>query len=154
MLASGFGLGFIPIMPGTFGSLLGPVWVWAIQESGLIWTVYAVICVAVVWIGLPVCTRAGRLLHATDPGTIVYDEIAAFPLVLAPMQLAGTEVGWLTGILGFAWFRLFDIAKPWPIKRFERLPGAWGVMADDLVAGVFAGLALWGTVAWVVPLLE
>ncbi len=126
--------------------LWGPLWVWGMQAAGIPWPIYAAISVAVVLVGLPICARAGKLLGATDPGSIVYDEIVAFPLVFAPIQIAGIQVGWLTGILGFAWFRLFDILKPWPIKWFERLPGAWGVMADDLVAGVFAGAALWGTV--------
>lgn len=76
-----------------------------------------------------------------DPGAVVFDEIAAFPVVflLVPVDLT-------TGLLGFLWFRFFDIAKPWPIRWFERFPGGWGIMADDLVAGVYSGASLWLTV--------
>lgn len=150
-VATGLGIGFIPVMPGTFGSLWGPVWVWGVEAADTPWPVYVLLSAVLIGIGLPICARAGRLLGLVDPGSIVYDEIVAFPLVFAPLQLSGGSVGWITGALGFLWFRLFDILKPWPIRRFERLPGAYGVMADDLVAGVFAGVALWGTMQ-LVPL--
>jgi phosphatidylglycerophosphatase A len=71
---------------------------------------------------------------------VVCDEIAAFAIVFAL-----TPVTWMTAAVGFAWFRVYDIAKPWPISRLERLPGGWGIMADDLLAGVFAAAALHGT---------
>ena len=55
-------------------------------------------------------------------------------------------VDWVSGVLGFLWFRLFDILKPWPVRPFEKLPTGTGIMSDDLVAGVYAALCLWGTV--------
>ena len=131
-------------MPGTVGSLWGPVWVWGLQQAGLPVAAYVAICVAIVLLGLPVCARAAKLMAKHDPGAIVYDEIAAFPIVFAVVP-----VGWITGAVGFLWFRLFDILKPWPIRRFEKLPGAVGVMADDLAAAVYAAAALWGTVSLV-----
>ncbi len=147
LIATGLGVGYIPLMPGTFGRVWGPLWVWGVQESGLAWPLYLLLSVVLIIVGLPICARAGKLLGLVDPGSIVYDEIVALSLVFAPIQLTGQTIGWTAAVFGFLWFRLFDILKPWPIKRIEKLPGAWGVMADDLVAGLFAGVALWGTLA-------
>ena len=91
-------------------------------------------------IGVPICNRATAVLKAKDPGCIVFDEVAAFPQVFAVV-----EVTWLSAAIGFAWFRLFDISKLWPGKRLEQLPGGLGVMADDTIAGMYAGVALWTT---------
>lgn len=73
---------------------------------------------------------------------MVFDEIAAFPLVFAAVPVNGP-----TALLGFAWFRLFDIWKPWPASRLDKLHGGLGIMADDAAAGVYAGIALCLT-AW------
>jgi len=89
-------------------------------------------------VGVPICAAAGRHFGVTDAGQIVIDEIAAFACVFlfVPVTLP-------TALMGFLLFRLFDIWKPWPIRRFERFPGGWGVMADDTIAGLFAGGVLW-----------
>ena len=141
VLATGFGVGYIPVMPGTFGSLWGPFLVWGLLLFKLSIPVHILVCLLIVLIGIPICTRASQLLERDDPGSIVYDEIAAFPIVFAVVELNFT-----VALLGFLWFRFFDILKPWPICLVDRIHGGIGVMADDLVAGVFAGAALWGTV--------
>jgi phosphatidylglycerophosphatase A len=68
----------------------------------------------------------------------VYDEIAAIPLVFLSVPLTFS-----TAILGFLWFRVFDIAKPWPVHRLERIPGGLGIMIDDVAAALYAAIALW-----------
>ncbi|GAB4144084.1 MAG: phosphatidylglycerophosphatase A [Planctomycetaceae bacterium] len=140
-LATGLGVGYFPIMPGTVGSLWGPILVWGLLQIGLPVSIDVAVCVVFFLIGLPICRRAVKVIGKNDPGCVVYDEIAAFPLVFA-----ATPPGWTTGLIGFLWFRIFDILKPWPIRKVEKLHGAWGVMADDLVAGGYAAIALWGTV--------
>jgi phosphatidylglycerophosphatase A len=142
-VGTGAGIGFAPVVPGSFGSLWGPVIVWWLRSPELPGFVYPVVSLALVALGVPICTAAARVLRRHDPAPVVFDEVAAFPLVFAAVELDLT-----TAIAGFVWFRIFDITKPWPVRRFERLPRGYGIMADDLVAGVFAGGALWLTV-WV-----
>lgn len=142
LYATGCGIGLAPKAPGTFGSLLGPVVVWAWQQLGRSWVECVLVVVVAVLLGVVAAGREARRFGKDDPGHVVCDEIAAFAIVFFL-----TPVTWVTAVLGFAWFRLFDIWKPWPIRRFERLPGGWGVMADDLVAGAFAAGALRGTLA-------
>ncbi len=149
-IATGLGVGFVPWAPGTFGGLWGLVLVAGMQGgiggqslSGWSWGLTSL---AVILLGVPICAAAANGLGRKDPGCVVYDEIAAFPIVFAGVALTP-----LTGLLGFALFRLFDIAKPWPCRRLERLPGGWGIMADDLMAGVYAGAVLWVAARWVIP---
>ncbi len=96
--------------------------------------------------GSVVCVKcAPATIAATgrpDPGEVVADEFAgqAVTFFLAPFLAAGTT--WLVALLGFVLFRLFDIFKPWPIQKLEKLPAGWGILADDLLAGVYAMAAL------------
>ena len=140
MAATGGGVGYAPVAPGTFGSLWGPLLMYAWQLTGWPLPTSVLLGVVLFVIGVPICNRAAAVLHAKDPGCIVFDEIAAFPFVFAVV-----EVTWLSAAIGFAWFRLFDISKLWPGKRLEHLPGGIGVMADDTIAGIYAGIALWLT---------
>jgi phosphatidylglycerophosphatase A len=136
----GGGLGLVPKAPGTAGSLLGPLLVWSWQSldrprhEAVFATIVALLC------GVFAAHRTARRLQLLDPGCVVIDEILAFPIVFLM-----TPVTWTTAIIGFVWFRVFDIVKPWPIRKLEQLPGGWGIMADDQMAGVFAALALHGT---------
>jgi phosphatidylglycerophosphatase A len=144
ILATGLGIGFVPVMPGTFGSLLGLLLAWVVGTSG--WPVGLQIALeGVIFLaGIPICGRAARLFGRTDPGSVVYDEIAALPLVFLSVPLAfSTSTAIPVAILGFAWFRFFDIAKPWPVHRLERFPGGLGIMIDDVAAAVYAAIALW-----------
>src|SRR5437016_4747688 len=105
-LATGFGIGFAPQAPGTFGSLLGLPLAWGIQQLP-IWGQYVApaVCFAV---GVPICGIAARRMGVKDPGAIVFDEIAAFSVVFlfVPLHIA-------TAVVGFLLFRLFDISKLW-----------------------------------------
>lgn len=138
-LATGCGLGWIPFAPGTFGSLGGLVLVYGLLQLP-VWG-YVLGEMAFIAVGIWICTRAGQLMGRLDPPSVVWDEIAAFPIVFAAIPFNP----W-TAVLGFIWFRVFDIAKPFPINRLERLPRGWGVMSDDLMAGVYAALALRATI--------
>jgi phosphatidylglycerophosphatase A len=94
--------------------------------------------------GVPLTGAANRALGAAkDHQAIVWDEIASLPVVffLVPMT------SWRIAAAGFVLHRLFDITKPPPANWLERLPEGWGIMADDLMAAIYAGLALWG-LAW------
>jgi phosphatidylglycerophosphatase A len=139
--ATGLGVGFVPKAPGTFGSLLGLPLVWGLQHLP-VWgqCLAPAVCFA---IGIPICGIAARRMGLKDPGAIVFDEIAAFSVVflLVPITL-------VTAIAGFVLFRAFDIAKPWPANRLEKLPGGLGIMADDFAAAVYAGGLLWLIAHW------
>ena len=97
-------------------------------------------------VGIPICAAGARLLGTKDPGAVVFDEIAAFSVLFlfVPFTL------W-TAVAGFVLFRLFDIWKPWPARRLERLPGGLGIMADDFVAGFYASGCLWLLARWIFP---
>ncbi|HEY3966402.1 MAG TPA: phosphatidylglycerophosphatase A [Planctomycetaceae bacterium] len=140
-LATGFGIGFAPQAPGTFGSLLGLPLAWGIWQLPT-WGRYAApaVCFA---IGIPICGITARRMGLKDPGAVVLDEIAAFSVVflLVPVNL-------VTAIAGFSLFRLFDISKLWPASQLERLPGGLGIMADDYAAAVYAGALLWLIARW------
>ena len=139
-LATGLGLGFVPAMPGTAGTLLGlPIGCAIDSFSGRPLT-QIIACVALFVIGIPICARGARFFEREDPGEVVFDEIAALPLAFLFVPFT-----WKTALIGFVWFRVFDIAKPWPIRRVERAGGGFGIMADDTVAGLFAALATWLT---------
>lgn len=124
--------GHAPAAPGTFGSAAGLLLFWGVRTSGSA-AVEAAVLLAVTAIGVAAATRAESVSGRRDPGLIVIDETAGMLLTLAavPVGLGGAAVGFLA-------FRLFDIVKPFPARQAERLPRGWGVMADDLVAGLYA----------------
>jgi phosphatidylglycerophosphatase A len=136
--AIGFGLGLIPFAPGTFGTLLGLPLAWGIGRlPGPWWQLAATVaaCLTAVVIGDLAIPRLGR---GKDPGCVVLDEIVAMPITFFLIPIDNLWVA----VAGFVLFRIFDIAKPPPVRQLERLPGGLGVMADDWAAGVYANLAL------------
>lgn len=154
-LALGLGAGRMPKAPGTCGSLLGLLWMVVLYSiSGFGWTL-SIIVVSIL-IGVWVCSQAERILKLRDPGCIVLDEILAVPIACLGWMLgcspsqdriaaisSGENWEWLLGAPAiFVLFRFFDIAKPWPINVVQRLPTGWGVMADDVLAAVYAGFLL------------
>ncbi|SFJ54807.1 phosphatidylglycerophosphatase A family protein [Planctomicrobium piriforme] len=134
VLATGLGTGYFPRGPGTAGSLLGPPLIWALGADNRD-PLYTVVCGVVAFlIGIPICNAGIRLLQKKDPPQIVYDEIVAFFWVYL-----FTPINPGTAVVGFLLFRVFDIFKPWPIRRLEWLPRGLGVMADDALAALMAG---------------
>lgn len=133
LVAIGFGAGWSPYAPGTVGTAVGLPLAWGLSHTGIEISGWSLVCIALFLLGVPICTKAARLLGTEDPGSVVFDEIAAVPLVFLLVPVTPWSL-----CLGFLWFRLFDVLKPWPIRRFERLPAGWGIMADDTVAALFA----------------
>lgn len=139
-IASLGGIGFLPIAPGTWGSLVVlPI---ALAGPGAALALAVALTATAAW-ALP------RVLPKdADPGWVVIDEGAGQALALAALP---ASAGWLGVALAFALFRLFDIAKPGPVGWADRQPGAFGVMLDDLIAGALAALVLlalrWGGIA-------
>lgn len=131
-LALGFGSGLAKKAPGTFGTLVGLPFFAALMLTPEL-AHYIVITVLFV-VGIPICTRTGNALGVSDHGSIVWDEIIAFMLVLE-----FTPLSWQWWLAAFALFRLFDIWKPFPIRQCDaRLKGGFGVMFDDLLAAIYA----------------
>jgi phosphatidylglycerophosphatase A len=133
-LATAFGAGYLPMAPGTWGSIVGLL-LWMVLPAAL-WSQLLAIA-AVTALGVWSASVAERHFGRTDPGQVVIDEVAG---VFVTMLL--NPVGWIGAVLGFLLFRAADILKPFPARRFERLPGGLGIMADDLMAGVYANLLL------------
>jgi phosphatidylglycerophosphatase A len=127
------GLGYFPYGPGTVTSLATVV-VWAFFQNPSP-TTKVISLVIVVSIGFFVSHKAVMELSDPDPSCVVIDEVAGQLIALS--MLPHTKSGIL---LSFLLFRFFDIKKPWIISNLERLPGGIGIMADDIVAGLFAGL--------------
>jgi len=145
LLAFGFGTGLSPKAPGTVGTLLGLPLFWLIAWAAHDLPNQVALLVAAFLIGIWACSRTGRALGVPDHGGIVWDEIAAFALVLV-----FTPASWLWTGIAFALFRLFDIVKPWPIRQFDaRLKNGFGVMFDDLLAAGYTIAVIKG-LTWLV----
>ncbi len=140
-LAVGFGSGLVPVAPGTAGSLVAALAYLGLGRLAWPWQVLAV--AAVTLLGTVAAARAERV-WGEDPGRVVVDEVAGQWIALFALP---PTWGWVAA--GFCLFRLFDITKPPPCRRLERLPGGLGVMADDLAAGLYARLIL-AAVVWTV----
>ena len=139
-LGSGFGLGLLPKAPGTWGTLLGVALGWAAYETTDPKMTLLLGAVVVSFFSVPLA-RAAERLAGDDPGWFVLDEVAGYLVVLIGLPLLGGEL-WITLAAAFVAFRIFDISKPPPIKALEKLPGGWGVVVDDLIAGVYAHILL------------
>jgi len=149
-MATGFGVGTVPIAPGTVGTLLAVPLYLVLSPVSLL--LYLEILAVMLVVGLVVCQTASGILGDDHP-SIVWDEIVGF---LITMFAAPRHWVWL--IAGFLLFRLFDIWKPYPIRLIQdRVKGGPGTMFDDVLAGVYAWLALQGLIllaggmGWVLP---
>ncbi|MCL6640554.1 MAG: phosphatidylglycerophosphatase A [Candidatus Rokubacteria bacterium] len=128
------GVGYAPVAPGTAGSLLTALFLWLVPFSR---PALILFFLAVTLAGLWASGRAEQALGGKDPGPIVIDEVAGMTLTVLAVPLTPAALG-----AGLVLFRLFDIAKPPPARAVERLSGGSGVMADDLVAGLYALVVL------------
>lgn len=151
LIASCFGLGWLPVAPGTWGSL-PPVVAFAVMlhfdaPAVAIVAVMAAFIVAASAACVICVPAVAALVGKCDPGEVVVDEVAGQAVVfliiplLLPADLSMKQCCFVTG-LGFLLFRIIDISKPWPIRKLEALPAGWGVLADDLLAGGFAAVIL------------
>lgn len=137
-LALGFGTGLAPVAPGTVATLVAmPLYLVLMRAPELVhFTTLAVLFV----LGIPICQKTSAALGVSDHGSIVWDEIVAFMLVLE--FTPASSIWWL---IAFLLFRLFDIWKPFPIRYYDmHIKGGFGVMFDDLLAAIYAIVALKG----------
>ncbi len=136
LVATFFGAGRLKPGPGTWGSLATViVWAllsWRIPVADRTWATIVAAAVATL-IGIPAATRVARASGLKDPQFVVIDEVAGQLVALIAVPLA-----WKTSLAGLILFRVFDILKPFPIRRLERLPEGTGIVVDDLGAGLYA----------------
>ena len=132
-----FGVGYLPLIPGTFGSMVGVAIFLLLQ----VWPLQLVFISVIVVLGVWAASRTERLLGLKDPGKVVVDEVAGQMISLMPLAFFALDGPWFVWVIvSFNLFRLFDIFKPYPAHRFEALPGGFGIMADDLVAGIYGAI--------------
>jgi len=186
LIATGFGLGNLPLAPGTWGSIGGLALTLGVaapyfrqmrvDQSNLgFWERLSIgfskmalfdyemfLLILVALVGIFTAGRAARYLENRDPQCVVIDEMSGIVITILlgigiatprggadlhvlsiPISLWNDLLNWKYLLLGFILFRAFDIWKPFPARRAERLPGGWGIMADDWVAGIYAALGLW-----------
>jgi len=134
--ATFFGLGFVPLAPGTAASLAVAL-LYKFFLFKLTWPVQAGLVLFLFLSGVPAATSTARRLERKDPRPVVIDEAAG---QLAALMLVPPD--WMSVGIAFLLFRLFDILKPFPIRNLERLPAGWGIMADDIGASFYSRLVL------------
>lgn len=156
-LGVGLGSGLASKAPGTVASfavlILVPLWVYL----GL-WPSIGLIGLMSL-VGIPICGKTAHLMGVHDDGRIVWDEFVGQSITLLPLVALGlisaTMIGMLHVLIAFMLFRLFDIWKPWPIGELDRrVHGGFGIMLDDVLAGVFAAVAVWSWAAYVWPWIQ
>ncbi len=133
-------VGYAPVAPGTFGSAVGLVVYYLVRRQASPAVELGAIALILV-VGLWSATEAEHHFGGIDPGPVVIDEVIGMLITLAlhPVNVVGA-------IIGFFIFRVLDVVKPWPARRLELLPGGFGVVLDDVMAGVYGNLLMWGLV--------
>lgn len=155
------GVGYLPLAPGTWGSLVG-IGVYVLVRSALMKVLFdegphykfdllqvyygviafeLVVVLAIALIGIWAASRTEKLSGRKDPGKVVIDEVVGQFIALIPVPFVLGNAWW-TAILAFFLFRFFDIVKPYPARRLESLESGLGIMADDVVAGVYAAMVV------------
>ncbi|MEZ6044372.1 MAG: phosphatidylglycerophosphatase A [Planctomycetaceae bacterium] len=140
----GFGSGQMWVAPGTFGTLAAFPLIWLLKlaagegNQGLF--IYFTVAIIYFLVGIPICRRCEQLIGKADPGEIVIDEIAAMLLLFGFFDLTQ-----LTVVVGFAFFRLFDVKKPWPVSWADQRKDPLGIMLDDLLAALYTLACIWLT---------
>jgi len=139
LLATGFGSGLSPIMPGTAGSIAAiPFW-WLMTLLPL--QLYSLLVLIGISVGVYLCHRTARDMGVHDHGSIVWDEFIGMWITL----MAIPAMSWQWVLASFVIFRIFDMWKPWPIRWFDRnVHGGMGIMVDDIIAGVISAAILYG----------
>jgi phosphatidylglycerophosphatase A len=133
LLATGLGSGYSPLAPGTAGSAVGLLLFWPLARLPPGAQVAATVLVLLA--GVAAASHVARSLGLEDPGVVVIDEVVGMWVTLLFLPLTP-----LTAAFGFLAFRAMDVLKPYPARQLEHLHGGWGIMADDLMAGVYANL--------------
>ena len=137
VLATAFGAGYSPIAPGTCGTIVAVPVAWALASVPR-WE-FVIVALAVTALGIVVAAIADRAWGSHDNGRIVIDEVAGYLVTMIPVD----RHPWTTLAIGFVVFRILDIVKPPPVRWLdEHLPGGWGVVLDDVAAGVIGAIAM------------
>jgi phosphatidylglycerophosphatase A len=152
------GVGYLPLAPGTWGSLVAVGLYFVVRvlvysplttnvsplstQRDFVLIEVAMILIATI-VGVWAASQTERLLGVKDPGKVVIDEVAGQLIALLPVPLTTGQPWTLWLIPAFLLFRFFDIVKPYPARKFESFHGGSGIMADDIVAGVYAAIVLW-----------
>ena len=141
-VATVLGVGYIPVAPGTCGSVVGLViWWWALRPASLV--VQGTVIVVLLIAGSVSATVVEPHFGRTDPRQVVIDEVMGMLITLF-----ANPVGWIGAFAGFLLFRVFDVIKPYPANRLEQLHGGLGIMADDGMAAIYANLVLRAALYW------
>lgn len=136
LLALGFGSGLSPVAPGTCGTFVGVGLYLLLARLGM--PGFVIVVTLLAGAGVWLCGRTARKLAVHDHPAIVWDEVVGYQVAMI-----GAPAGWVWILLGFGLFRLFDIAKPWPVSALDRgLRGGAGIMLDDLAAGLMAACSM------------
>jgi phosphatidylglycerophosphatase A len=141
-IATWFGCGYVPLAPGTAGSaaaLLMAVGLHAWLGWPPFW--FAILAAALLAPGIWSASVLARVTGKTDPGLVVVDEVIGQWLTIA----AAPVINWKSVLAAFVLFRLFDIWKPPPVRQLESLPGGWGIVADDIMAGIYGAVVIFVT---------
>ena len=131
------GVGYLPLVPGTFGSLLG-VGIFLLLVRRVNPFVIVVLILVITFAGIWAASRTEELSGRKDPGKVVVDEVAGQMIALLPLTVFAVTP--LAVMISFMLFRCFDIVKPYPAGKLEGLKGGFGIMCDDLVAGAYAAI--------------
>jgi phosphatidylglycerophosphatase A len=155
-IAQGFGVGRIPVAPGTFGSLVGILWFGLLLVPANLW-IFIAGTIAGFALSVWLSGEGEKILNQKDPGSVVLDEITAMPVCFLSWI---SESFWKTGsllrldeilnartwpaVLGvFVAFRFFDVLKPWPVRQSQSLPGGWGITVDDFLAAIYVNVVVY-----------
>jgi len=141
LLATGFGSGLVPFAPGTMGTLVGVVI--CLLCMPMPWILRLLFVFTLLALSFYVAGQAEKIYQKKDDKRIVIDEIIGLQITMLPVA-----INVLSLCVGFVLFRVFDILKPFPINNLQRLPGGWGVVIDDVIAGVYAGALMWLLTFW------
>ena len=134
-IATTAGSGFFPVAPGTVGSLIALVALWLLPEFP--WPILAASTVVCFFIGVWSASECEKLWNRHDPGQVNWDEVVGMMVALI-----GLPNHWIVYLSAFFLFRFFDIIKPQPANASQKLPGGWGVMSDDVIAGIYTNVLL------------
>jgi phosphatidylglycerophosphatase A len=139
-VATWFGCGRAPFAPGTFGSLGALAPAILLARAGWRPLYFVALAVAALPVAVWSADRTAKALGKEDPQLVVIDEVVGQWIALGGAASLGR---WPVWVAAFALFRVMDIWKPAPVRQLERLPGGYGIVADDVMAGIYAALVLW-----------
>lgn len=144
--ATGCYVGLMPVAPGTWGTAVGVALFWGIRNLPIV--AYVATTITFIILAVWIADRAQAIFNDSDPKPVVIDEIAGLLVTMAFHSPTLWSI-----VAGFVLFRLFDIIKPPPIRWIERhLSGGWGIVLDDVAAGIYANAALWIVVPMILRL--